>query len=187
MKVISSGILESGEPYTIRYPESTDAPLLHSYMNLLSEEKIQISFQGEVISSEEETEYLIQQLERIKNQTSVQLLIMLADEIIGVGAVDMGNGPTKHEGMLVITLKKEFRGMGIGTLFLSTLLDEAEKSLPDLKIVTLSVFEKNTTALKLYKNAGFKEYGRLPKGIYYKESYQDHIFMYKNTVNKAFS
>ncbi len=44
--------------------------------------------------------------------------------------------------------------------------EEAEKNIPQLKIVTLGVFASNLLAKQIYEKFGFKEYGRLPRGRY---------------------
>lgn len=58
-------------------------------------------------------------------------------------------------------------------------LKEADKNLPKLRIITLGVFSDNALAQKMYEKFGFKEYGRLPKGVLHKNKYVDHIYMYK--------
>ena len=58
-------------------------------------------------------------------------------------------------------------------------LEEAEKNLPELRLVTLGVFEINTLAREMYMKFGFQEYGRLPEGSQYKDQYVDDIYMYK--------
>ena len=59
------------------------------------------------------------------------------------------------------------------------ILEEAEKNLPKLRIITLEVFENNPVAQEMYKKFGFREFGKLPEGIAYKGQYIDRIYMYK--------
>lgn len=54
-----------------------------------------------------------------------------------------------------------------------------EKNLP-IKIVELSVYQNNPLAKELYEKFGFKQFGKLPKGIKHRGIYVDHIYMYKN-------
>lgn len=58
-------------------------------------------------------------------------------------------------------------------------LQEAVDTIPDLEIISLSVFDHNPTAIRLYKAFGFIEYGRLPKGLKHKGEHHDHIYMHK--------
>ncbi len=58
-------------------------------------------------------------------------------------------------------------------------LEDAEKNLPQLRIITLAVFGDNLAAQGLYKKFGFQEYGRLPEGVFYNGRYVDDICMCK--------
>lgn len=40
--------------------------------------------------------------------------------------------------------------------------------MPQLRIVTLGIFDSNLIAKSMYEKFGFKEHGRLPKGVLYK-------------------
>ncbi len=46
-------------------------------------------------------------------------------------------------------------------------------------MIILNVYGKNLKAQNLYKKIGFKECGRLKKGLLYKGKYIDDIKMYK--------
>jgi RimJ/RimL family protein N-acetyltransferase len=63
-----------------------------------------------------------------------------------------------------------------------TLIKIGYKYLP-YKLLTLNVYSLNIKAQKLYESVGFKRYGMLPGGIYYKGEYIDEIQMYK-VLNK---
>ena len=101
------------------------------------------------------------------------------NKLIGIAAIDMQDKTESHRGVLGISLADDYRGEGIGKLLLEQILKEAERNLPNLYIVTLEVFGVNNIALQLYISFGFKEYGRLPNGIRYKEDYVDDVMMYK--------
>ena len=67
-----------------------------------------------------------------------------------------------HVGGVGITIAKDYRGEGIGKILMQSLLDEAENYIPQLRIITLGVYEDNPPALEMYKKLGFQEYGRFP-------------------------
>lgn len=178
-KVVFEGKTEKGLDVIIRYPKKTDVKIMFDYINTLSKEQTFIRFQGEQISFEEEEKFISSMLKKIAANTGVQLLVFHKNQLIGVSDITMKDRVEKHEGVLGITIAKDFRGQGIGKLLIEQILKEAIKSLPQLRIITLGIFENNPTALNLYKKFGFVEYGRLPKGLIHKGSYIDHIYMYK--------
>lgn len=178
-KVVYKGKTKSGEDFIIRYPTPDDAIGMCEYINILSKEQTFIRFQGEQESLENETKYLLTQLERIESGRSVQLLIVQGDRVMGNSSVDMKDKTESHEGVFGISIAKKLRGEGIGKLFMKLVLEEAEKNLPKLQIITLGVFGDNDLAYSMYQGFGFKEYGRLPGGSKHKDKYVDHAYMYK--------
>ena len=48
-----------------------------------------------------------------------------------------------------------------------------------MNIVSLTVFSDNNPAISFYKKVGFKEWGRLPNGLFRKNRFSDSVKMYK--------
>jgi len=181
--IVFEGTTKNGAIYIIRYPQSDDAFKMMEYINTLSKEQTFIRFQGEQQTLEEEQKYLDEQLEKIKRHQAVLLLIVVDGKSIGISGIEMKDRVEKHEGVLGISLAKKFRGQGLGKILMTKILEEAEKHLTELRIVTLSVYACNDLAFSMYKKFGFIEYGKLPKGILHKDVYVDHIHMYRNVRN----
>jgi ribosomal protein S18 acetylase RimI-like enzyme len=80
-----------------------------------------------------------------------------------------------HVGGFGIAIKQGYRGIGLGTRMMQTLIEESRKA--GLKIVVLEVFDTNEIAKRLYRKMGFKEAGRIPKGVYKNGKYVDSIRM----------
>lgn len=179
-KIIYRGKTKKGNEIVIRYPLSTDAQKMCNYINILSDEQTFIRFQGEKMSLEEETKYLEIQLKKIILNQVVLLLVFSNDKLIGQSDIVMQDKIEKHIGIFGITLAKDFRGEGIGKLLMNLVLNEAKKNIPQLQIIKLGVYANNELAIKIYKKAGFKEFGKLPKGILTPKGYFDHIYMFKN-------
>lgn len=178
-KIVFEGKTPQGVSVTIRYPTKDDAKAMWTYINTLSKEQTFIAFQGEEISLEDEIKYVELEIEKIHKKTAVQLLVFSNENLIGISAIDLNSRIAKHEGIFGISIAKDYRGKGVGKLFMETVLKEAEKQLPDLRVITLGVFPNNPIAVSMYEKFGFKEYGRLPEGILYKGEYLDHIYMWK--------
>lgn len=168
-----------GENLAIRYPKDGDAQSMLQYINTLFKEKTFIRFQGEQLTLKEESKYLKDQLEKIKRNKAVQLLVFVNDKLVGVSEITMKDKVEKHIGVFGISIAKEFRGKGVGKLLMDTVLKEASTNLTQLKMVTLDVFANNSLAVSMYEKYGFIKYGKLPKGIIYKNKYVDDVLMYK--------
>lgn len=83
-----------------------------------------------------------------------------ADEIIGV--LSFRNGERRklaHHGHFGISVHADWRGRGVGTALIVTLLDWAAAN-PLLEKICLGVFETNVRARALYRRLGFVEEGR---------------------------
>ncbi len=59
-------------------------------------------------------------------------------------------------------------------------LAEAKNNIANIRIISLGVFGSNSLAINMYKKFGFKEFGRLPEGVFRKGEYDDHVYMYKS-------
>ena len=180
MRIVYQGKTKKGLDITIRYPQLGDQQEMCRYINELSQEKTFVRFQGETISLENEADYLSEQLKRIEDKKAITLFVLCDDKIIAIADINMLDKTEKHLGILGISVAKEFRGDGIGTLILELLLKEAEREIAELRIVTLDVYQANTVAQILYKQAGFAEYGVLPNGVSRNNTFEDRILMYKN-------
>lgn len=178
-QIIFEGKTKLGELYSIRYPQEGDAQMICDYINTLSREQTFIRFQGEQLSLEDETKYLNGQLEKISDQKTVQLFVVCDTKVVGIAAIDLKDKTESHEGVLGISIAKEIRGEGIGKELMRLILEEAEKNLSQLRLITLGVFGDNQLAQKMYVSFGFQEYGRLPGGSRHKDQFVDHIYMYK--------
>ena len=178
-QIVFEGQTKEGKKYIIRYPDEGDANLMCDYINKISKEKTFISYQGEIVSLEEEAKFLQSQLEKIKNNKTVNLMILYENKVMGISGVDLKERAEGHIGVFGITLTKETRGEGMGKTLMKFILEEAEKNLPQLKLITLSVFANNIIAQNMYKNFGFREYGFLPEGFAHIGQFVDEILMYK--------
>jgi ribosomal protein S18 acetylase RimI-like enzyme len=128
------------------------------------------------ITLKSEFEYL---KDHITYQDQLMLLLFVDNKLSGITSIDLRDKIEFHIGGFGISISKLQRGKGLGKLLMKYILDDAIKNLKNLKIITLEVFAVNPNAKKMYEQFGFKEFGLLPGGNYYKETYVDSIFMYK--------
>ena len=97
-----------------------------------------------------------------------------------IGNVNFEAGPHRriaHRGNLGIAVVKDWRGRGVGTALLQTLVDWAESN-PAIEKVCLDVFVTNDAAIRLYEKLGFAEEGRRRRDIKSEpEDYVDTVTM----------
>ncbi|GGD21571.1 GNAT family N-acetyltransferase [Pontibacillus salipaludis] len=95
------------------------------------------------------------QIERMKNQENSTILVVEENGNL-IGYVIIFGGTTKrtnHAGYLVVGLRKEYRGKGIGTSLFQK-IDEWAFQVGLIRI-ELTVATVNTAAISLYKKSGF--------------------------------
>jgi ribosomal protein S18 acetylase RimI-like enzyme len=178
-KVVLKTKSKKGNKVVIRYPTAKDLQAMTDYINALSTERTFILFQGEQNTIEEEKKFLDAVLKGIEEKTRIYLIAERNGAMIGAAGIELFQKAQKHVGLLGISIAKEFRGEGIGNALMRAALEEGKKHLSDFKVCILGVFADNTLAKNMYEKFGFKEYGKLPKGVKHQDHYDDEIYMYK--------
>lgn len=172
-----------GTDIVIRHVRRDDVERLMSFMNIISKEQTFITFQGEQMTLEEESRYVEDFIHKAENHRNVKLLVFHGDSLIGVADVTSKDRVETHVGVFGLIIAKDWRKKGIGRFLMEKALEEAQKNILGLKIITLGVFANNPIAKAMYKGLGFVEYGLLPRGIQHKRELVDHIYMYKFIFN----
>jgi ribosomal protein S18 acetylase RimI-like enzyme len=89
---------------------------------------------------------------------------------------------TRHTGTLGITVLKAWRGRGVGTALMETLLDWATENAVVEKI-KLGVVASNEPAIRLYRKLGFVEEGWQPHELKKEDgTYLNNLLMYRLVV-----
>ena len=129
-------------------------------------------------SLKEEKKWLEGVLRNIKNHKKVFLAAEYGSTIIGTTAIELNQGRKSHIGELGITIRKNYRGIGIGKHLTREILKLSKKELkPKPKIIRLSVYSTNKPAISLYKKYGFKRAATIPSQIKYKGRLIDEVIM----------
>lgn len=85
----------------------------------------------------------------------------------------------EHVASFGMSVVRDWRGWGVGTALLETLLAWAEDH-PTLKKVSLAVFADNEPAIGLYRKLGFVEEGRRVREVRLgPDRYVDDLLMYR--------
>lgn len=124
---------------------------------------------------EQEREFLAS-MARAPN--SVFLVAVDGDRI--VGSVDAHGGrrvANRHAATLGISVARDHRGKGAGTLLMQALVDWARKA--GIRRLELNVFARNAIAIRLYQRFGFAVEGRRSRSAFKEGEYLDDLLMAK--------
>lgn len=161
----------------VRFVVSEDAENLLEYINTLSREDTFITLSGEQYTLEEEKKYIQGWIEGMALGTEAALVSYCGDELISIANVHRGVRREKHIGTIGLSIKKEYRGQGIGSRVLKYVCTVSKQM--GLRILKLQVYSPNHAAITLYIKEGFKEVGRIPEGALLHNEYVDEIIMVK--------
>lgn len=148
------------------------------YINTLIEEEAKILLKNKK-NSKEEGEFLKDSLKKIRENKKVMLVANDGEKIVGITEVSLGRERQDHVGELGISVRKEYRGIGLGEFLMREILKLAQKRLKP-KIFRLSVFANNDIAQNLYKKLGFKKVATIPKQLQYNGKLVDEMVMIKD-------
>jgi RimJ/RimL family protein N-acetyltransferase len=171
--------LTTGETVIIRTAVPDDAQALLEYVHVIFVEDLY-----NVTTLDEFKKTVEEERKWLKAHYDEPAHIALVAEVNGslVGFLGFENGSRKrlaHQGTLHMSVQPQFRGKGIGTALLQSLIDWAEEN-PTIEKLCLVVFATNKPAIGLYKKLGFLEEGHRVRQVKIADGkYVDVILMYK--------
>jgi len=167
----------------IRFPELIDARQVSEYSNEFNAESEFTLFPDERIDQHDAQLYLSKIIGRINRQESVYLFAFCKQasglRLAGRININLEPGLQEHLGELGISVRQEYRNLGLGTVLIDLTIEVAKRWLPNLELIQLTTFSTNHRALHLYQKLGFREFGRLPKGVKREGQYQDFVYMWR--------
>jgi RimJ/RimL family protein N-acetyltransferase len=100
------------------------------------------------------------------------------DELIGICGFSQEQKPkTRHIGTIIqMYVRTDYSGKGIGLELLNTVIEEAFK-IPEIEQLLLGVVAINTSANRIYEQAGFQQYGLLKNYFKAGNAYSDQRLM----------
>lgn len=173
---------KDGRELILRYPSWGDEEGMREFINTMSKEDTFITFSGEVVTVEDEKVYLTRMFAGMEEDDCVLVIAVAENKVVGSVSLERkteSKRRARHIASFGISLLPEFRGVGVGEELATTVFEEAEKHLSEIRMLILSVYSLNERAHQLYQKLGFKDYGRLPGGVWYRDQYIDEILMYK--------
>ena len=149
------------------------------FKELNSQRDFGIIFPHEKPEITEEIEWFSSLYKDVQTGNAIAVVAQYDNKVVGLCDIRRKgpNSELDHIGILGITVRREFRGTGIGKALLK---DALQRNKGVFEIVLLDVFSTNQIAINLYKKLGFKEYGYLKNAVKRGNEYIDEIKMYYN-------
>ena len=167
-----------GQEVIFRYPKMSDLNDLLFLANVLVKERAYISMQKK-LTRKKEAEWLKTSLKEIKAKKRIILVVEIDGKIMGNANINKSSlSVQSHVTSFGIILGREVRGVGLSEQLFQAIEKEA-KTRFKIKIIKLNACSANKRAISFYRKMGFKEIGRIKKGIKHYGRYLDEVLMVK--------
>jgi len=146
------------------------------YVNQLVKQKAYITVQKKV-KPRDEIEWMYQKLERLRTGKAFMIFVIdkKSKKLVGMLELIPYEFPFDHNCELSVSVRKEYRGLGLGTKMIKKAIKLATKL--GYENIYLYVSKKNKEAISLYKKLGFKEIAVLKKGRNHYGKYVDELLL----------
>jgi RimJ/RimL family protein N-acetyltransferase len=168
--------LTDGRMLLIRPATVGDAAALLEYVEAVGGESDFLSFgAGDFGLSLAEEEVFLRKLATRDNE--FYIVGQLNGAIVSALTFTAGERPrVRHRGEFGISVRKEFWGMGIGSLMLDRLLEWARRT-QIINKINLRVRADNLRAIRLYERKGFVREGTITREVLVDGNYFSHYLM----------
>lgn len=168
--------LKNGQELIISKAQVTDAGKIIEYLNIVGGESDNLLFgKNEFHMTVEDEERFIENLSG--SRVSALFIGKINGEIACVGSMmSPGRKRIAHGADLAISVKKQYWGVGVGSLLMSAIIDFAKEN-KQTEILHLGVRADNEAAIGLYKKMGFREIGRYKNFFKFDYGYRDEVLM----------
>lgn len=160
-------------------PKLSDAKDAMTYINAFVDEKAQIATQSHK-TLKEEKEWIKTLLKRMRKGDGATFFVREKNskKLVATGGIDRDTGVGhSHIATIGISVRKEFRKKGIGSMLLKRLIAEGKK-MKGIEIIHLNASSGNKDAIRLYEKHGFVTVARLPNWINHYGKKMDRLSMY---------
>lgn len=177
MKYNKTIILKNGKECCLRNGVESDGQEVLEIFNLIhGETDYLLSYPDEnSFDAVQESQFLKGKTE---SENEIEILAVLDGKVAGTAGIESigSKDKVRHRAEFGICIAKEYWGLGIGRALTEACIECARKA--GYIQLELDVVAENTNAIALYKNAGFVEYGRNPKGFRSRlKGFQELVYM----------
>lgn len=164
MKYEKTVTLKTGVPLQMRNGCETDAQAVYeNFIQTHTETDYLLSYADERSFDPDGDAACLK--EKAESADEVELIALIDGKVVGTAGVQAVGKKykVKHRAEFGISILKDYWGQGIGRVLTECCIDCARKA--GYAQLELSVVANNKRAIQMYQKAGFKEYGRNPKGF----------------------
>lgn len=114
------------------------------------------------------------------HERKLLLVVEIGGQIVSMSDIQCGEKIRNHHvGQIGISILPEYRGIGLGTAIMQTMIDWSTAH-PIIEKLALGVWAGNAPAITLYEKMGFVEEGRKIREVKYADGrYDDCVCMYR--------
>lgn len=167
--------IKDGRTLVLRRPRISDVNQLKAYVNSLVDEDAMILV-NERQSLKSEQAWLKDLLRKIRKNELHAIVAEHEGKIIGSVELRKKKWRQSHIAEIGISVKKNYRRLGVGTALMKTILEIGKKD-KKIKLIYLTVYDRNKAAEKMYEKLGFKQVARLKNRVQYKGKLGDEFVM----------
>ena len=169
--------LKNGKKAVIRNGEFSDGAAVYENFNRThAETDYMLTYPDEnSFNAEQEADFL---KEKADSENEIEIIAVIDGEVVGSAGIEAVGSKykVKHRAELGIGISKKFWGLGLGKVLMEACIECAKEA--GYKQLELNVVAENERAIALYRNFGFEEFGRNPKGFNSRVSgYQELVYM----------
>ncbi len=169
--------LKNGAEALLRNGRASDGPDVYENFNLIHAETDYLLAYPDENSYDPEQE--AQFLEKIENSPDEVMILALTDgKIAGTAVIEVVGRKDKvrHRAEFGISILREYWGLGLGKALAEACIQCAREA--GYEQLELNAVSGNERALSLYRNLGFEEFGRNPRGFKSRTGgYQEVVYM----------
>ena len=177
MKYNKKVILKNGKETWLRNGDAADGRIVYDVFNAThAETDYLMTYPDEnSFDPEQEAQFLE---EKTNSSDEIEIIAIIDRRVVGTAGIEAVGSKYKvrHRAEFGISILREYWGLGLGKALTEACIQCAKEA--GYTQLELNVVAENEAAISLYKNCGFVEYGRNPRGFNSRISgYQELVCM----------
>lgn len=177
MKYFKKILLKDGRECILRNGTEKDGEaVLANFLLTHEQTDYLLSYPDEnTMTAELESQFL---LKKTESEKEVEILAEIHGAVAGLAGIEAVGSREKirHRAEFGISVDRRYWNLGIGTALMKACIDCARKA--GYEQIELNAVADNENAIAMYEKAGFKEFGRNPRGFKSRlTGYQEVVYM----------
>lgn len=177
MKYNKKVILKNGKETWLRNGDAADGRIVYDVFNATHAETDYLMTYPDENSFDPEQEARFLE-EKTNSSDEIEIIAIIDGRVVGTAGIEAVGRKYKvrHRAEFGISILREYWGLGLGKALTEACIQCAKEA--GYTQLELNVVAENEAAISLYKNCGFVEYGRNPRGFNSRISgYQELVYM----------